>query len=280
MVETIKQDRPVTVTQQKAFLESILTEAQINSIFSVYDEGQDIIGMIENNEFDYNKVKGLGEKTYEKMKNKVMENLEMSEVLVFLSKYGIKYNMIAKLVKEYKSPQIVIQKIEENPYVLTEIKGIGFTKADEIAKAVGYSMTSPHRITSCIHHVIGEENSSGHSWINQKQLLNRCIEYLKIDKQYIKEVLAGNPKGVMKVGDKVTREKIFEAESLIAQKLIQLKTRSKQLFTTEELDQFLDEYCEENNVELEENQRKFFYDWNNNSIAFLVGGGGMGKLFV
>jgi exodeoxyribonuclease V alpha subunit len=280
ILDSIKQDRPTTVAEQRTFLETILTPTQVNNIYEAYGEEEDVVGLIEKGEFDYDKVKGLGDKTYEKLQKKIMENVDMSEVLTFLSKYGIKYNMISKLVKEYKNPQIVIQKIQENPYVLTEVKGIGFKKADEIAKAVGYSMTSPHRITSAIHYIIGEENTSGHSWIDYKTLLNRAIELLSIDKSYIIDVLNGQPKNIMKVDDRYTKKSVYDSENYVSMKMTQFKTNSRQIFEKEELETFLDEYCAEHGVELEENQRQFFHDWNENNILLLIGGGGMGKSWL
>lgn len=280
LVETIRQEKPITVSEQRQFLSTVLTQNQVDNIFQVFGNGEDIIGMIENNEFDFGSVKGLGEKSYEKVRAKVLDNLEMSEVLVFLSKYGIKYNMISKLVKEYKNPKIVIQKIEDNPYVLTEIKGIGFKKADEIAKAVGYSMESPHRIDSCVIYCIGEENTNGHSWVNRKLLLNKAISLLNISKTLIEDRLDAGIKNVKCVDERYTKKAVYEAEQYISMRLTQMKAQSSQVFTTEELDAFLDSYCEENNVELEENQRQFFYDWNDNNVLLLIGGGGMGKSWL
>ena len=280
IVESIGQEKPVTVEQQKVFLETILTKSQVENIFKKYNNGEDIVGMIEDGSFDYTDIKGIADKTFEKLKQKVLDNLEMSEVLVFLSKYGIKYNMIQKLVKMYDNPQIVIQKIEENPYVLTELKGIGFIKADEIAKAVGYSMTSPHRIDSCVKYVIGEENTKGHSWVDFKQLLNRCIELLKIEKGYIENRLSGEIPKVVETNGRYTTPQVLNAEKNIASHTTRLKTLSRKIFETEELENMIDKYCQENNVELEENQRKFFHDWNENNILFLVGGGGMGKTWL
>ncbi|UUG68042.1 AAA ATPase [Bacillus phage PK-3] len=281
IVESIKQDKPVTVSDQKAFLSTILTSNQIENIFAVYKDGEDIVGMIENGEFDYKSVKGLGDKSFEKLKKKVMDNIDMGEVLAFCNKHNIKYNTIAKLVKEYKNPTIVVDKINQNPYVLTEVPGIGFKKADEIAKAVGYSMTSKNRIDSALRYIISLENMSGHSWISRKPLLNRAIELLNISKEHIITVLDNDTKGIKNVdGERYTRDAVYEAEQFVAQRMIQYKTQSKKLFETDELDRFLDEYCERNNVELEENQRNFFHDWNENSILFLVGGGGMGKSWL
>ncbi|UNH58358.1 RecD-like DNA helicase [Bacillus phage vB_BsuS_PJN02] len=281
IVESIKQDKPVTISDQKAFLSTILTSNQIENIFAVYKDGEDIVGMIENGEFDYKSVKGLGDKSFEKLKKKVMDNIDMSEVLAFCNKHKIKYNTIAKLVKEYKNPTIVVDKINQNPYVLTEVPGIGFKKADEIAKAVGYNMTSKNRIDSALRYIISLENMGGHSWISRKPLLNRAIDLLNISKEHIVTVLDNDTKGIKNVdGERYTRDSVYEAEQFVAQRMIQYKTQSKKLFETDELNKFLDEYCEKNNVELEENQRNFFHDWNENNILFLVGGGGMGKQFV
>lgn len=281
ILESIKQDKPQTIEDQKTYLSSILTETQIKNIYDVYSEKDNIIELIEKGEFDYKKVKGFGEKTFETLQKKVMDNMDMSEILTFCKKHDIKYSLVAKLVKEYKNPTIVIQKIDENPYILTEVKGIGFKKADIIAKAVGYSMTSPNRIDSAIWYIINEESQSGHSWISFKPLLNRAIDLLNIDKTYILKRLDSGVKNVKRVDeDRFTTVFIYDAEEFVAQKLIQFKSSSKMVFTVEEIDSFLVKYCEENDVELEENQRQFFYDWNENNVLALVGGGGMGKSWL
>ncbi|UGO51110.1 Dda-like helicase [Bacillus phage vB_BanS_Nate] len=279
VLESIKQERPTTVAEQKNFFKMILTETQVDNIFAVY-EGEDVIDMIQNDTFDYSKVKGLGDKTYEKMKEKVLMNLDMSELLVFLGKHGIKYNMVSKLLKEYKNPQIVMEKIEENPYVLSKVKGIGFKTCDAIAKAMGYDMKSKHRIRSCIMFVIATENTNGHSWIEHKQLLNKAIELLNINKSYIEDVLEKGFKSIVKIDTRYATKKVYDAEQFVAMKMSQFKTQSKKLFETAFLENFLDEYCQRNGVELEENQRQFFHDWNENNLLLLIGGGGMGKSWL
>lgn len=279
VLESIKQERPTTVAEQKNFFKMILTETQVENIFAVY-EGQDVIDMIQNDTFDYSKVKGLGDKTYDKMKEKVLMNLDMSELLVFLGKHGIKFNMVSKLLKEYKNPQIVMEKIEENPYVLSKVKGIGFKTCDAIAKAMGYDMKSKHRIRACILFVINQENTNGHSWIERKQLLNKAIELLNINKSYIEDVLDTGFKHIVNIDSRYATRKVYEAEAFVAMKMSQFKTQSTKLFETKFLDEFLDDYCNRNSVELEENQRQFFHDWNENNLLLLIGGGGMGKSWL
>lgn len=279
IVESIRQEKPVTVEGQKQFFKMILSETQLNNIYAVY-EGQDIIQMIIDDTFDYKDVKGIAEKTYEKMREKVLTNLEMSELLIFLAEHGIRFNMVQKLIKHYKNPQIVIQKIEENPYVLTEVKGVGFVKADAIAKAMKFDMKSPFRIDACLNYIISEENSDGHSWIERKQLLNRAIDYLNIKYDLIEARLDTKVEGITRVDSRYTRQRVIEAEAYVAQAMIRLKTQCDKVFETEFINQFLVEYCEKNNVELEENQHQFFHDWNENGALMLIGSGGMGKSWL
>ncbi|MGV4321293.1 AAA family ATPase [Bacillus mojavensis] len=279
-LQYLKSNRPTTITEQKMFLSTILTPTQVNNIYEVYSEEDDVIGMIENGKFDFTKVKGIAEKTFEKLKKKVLDNIDMSEIFTFMNKYGLKYNMLAKLIKEYENPQIVIDKINQNPYVLTEVSGVGFKKADEIAKAVGYNMTSPHRIASALYYILGEESASGHSWIAYKPLLNKAVDLLNIDKKHIEDVLNNNPKGIVRTDERYALERVYEAEEYIALRMTEIKTHSNKVFEAKEIDDFLNDYCREHNVELEENQRQFFHDWNENSIMMLIGGGGMGKSWL
>ena len=279
ILESINQDKPVTLDDQKKFFQMILTERQVENIFEVY-EGQDVIGMIQDGTLDYSNIKGIGDKTFEKMREKVLNNLDMGELLVFLAKHDIKYNMVAKLVKEYGSPQIVIEKISTNPYVLTEVKGIGFIRADTIAKAMKYDMHSPHRIHSCVKYCIGEENANGHSWIERRQLVNKAVDLLSINRSYVADALDNGIKGVVDVEGRFTTKSIYEAEKYVAMRMVQYKTQSRKVFETDKLEEMIDEYSEKHNIKLEESQRKFFHDWNENAVMMLVGGGGVGKSWL
>lgn len=277
-----------TLSQQKAFLKSILTENQVKNIYEVYNEDDNVIELIKSGEFDYDKVKNLGEKTFEKLKDKVVENSGISEALAFLHEYGVTYNTIKKLVKFYKGSELLIKKVNENPYVLTEVEGIGFKKADAIAKSIGYSMTSPHRIKSCIMFCIEEENLNGHSWIPYEMLMSRCVDLLNINKKYINTEInnledfdnENDKQKIINKKGKISKRSIYLSELNVSKRIKEMTENSTKVFEDKELDKLLDDYCERNSIELEENQRQFFYDWNENNILALVGGGGVGKSWL
>lgn len=161
----IYEQAPSTQEGQRIFLQALLTERQVENIFTIYPN-EDVVAMIRNNTFDYKKVKGIGEVVYEQIKNKVEENYDLREAIVELSsKYGLTNKMIQKLSHHYHSPTLLLQKIRENPYVLAnEVNGIGFKRADEIALKQGIKKDSPFRMNACIKYFLQEEANKGHSY--------------------------------------------------------------------------------------------------------------------
>lgn len=282
IVESIRRKNNIMdKANQKNFLRTILTENQIKNIYEVYSEDDNIIEMIQNGTFDYKKVKGLGEKTFEKLKQKIMDNVDISEALAYFGRYDISYNTIVRLVTEYKSPQLLIEKVEENPYLLTEVKGIGFKKADSIAKAIGYDLKSPKRIEAALEYVIQEEGNNGNSWISYDDLVNAATELLAINSMYITEFINnGEFKNIVNIDGMFALKSVYETEKFIMNKLVEFSQKKEKVFETETLDKMIDEYCQQNGVTLEENQRKFFHDWNENNILLLIGYGGTGKSWV
>jgi len=268
--------------EQKNFLKTILTENQVKNIYEVYTEEDDIIQLIKEDKFDYEKVKHMNKNRYENMKKKVLESVNFGELYAFLGKYDIKISSVIKtLINEYKYPKIIIEKIKENPYMLTKIKGIGFERADKIAQSIGYDLTSPNRIVAGIHYAIEEENNAGHVWVDYKKLLNKAIDLLKINNKIIEDFLNNFEfEEVLRIGDRFTFKYLYEIEKNIATKLKEMASKSNKIFTDEELEQLLDDYCERHGVQLEENQRKFFFEWNNHNVVLLIGYGGTGKSWL
>jgi exodeoxyribonuclease V alpha subunit len=214
-VESVFQEIPNSIEDQRSYLSTILTPLQVASIYEVY-EGQDVIQLFRDNTFDYKKVKGFGETVYNNVKKRVIDNIELQEALVNLSKYGLTYNMVAKLVSKYGSASIVVEKIEENPYVLTEVDGIGFIKCDEYALKMGVEKDSEERVIACIKYILDEEANNGHSWVSIKSMLNKSSELLDISKKIVEGVIETlDEKSYYFDGNKIAKINLYMYESMI-----------------------------------------------------------------
>lgn len=189
-IQSVYEMMPTSKDDQKKFLSAILTEKQVGNIFAVYPD-DDVIELISEDKFEYEKVKGLGEVTYNKVKKKVMDNIEYREAIVKLSEqYGVTHNMIKKMSDAYGSPTLLVQKIQEDPYILAyDVDGIGFKKADTVALANGIKKDSPKRIGACINYILEQEANSGHTWVSRNKLSSQVAEELGLRMKNIQEFI-------------------------------------------------------------------------------------------
>ena len=214
------------IESQKIFLKSAeLTETQIRNLYIEFDNPMEIITNGNINELC--KVKGIGESTAKKMINKVHENEKYAEAYVTLSGYGLTPHMIRKLSNEYGSPIILINKIKDNPYMLTQVDGIGFKKADDMALASGLNRFSQNRLRAYINHILDEGAMSGYSWISSSVLVVKIEE--ELDDFPIAEVVQAviflKEKRVLWDGEqgKVALQKYYELEQKICNELIRIR---------------------------------------------------------
>ena len=189
-VKSIRQELPVTIESQHAFLRAILAEKYAEAIINEFPNDDQIIEKIKNGTLNYLQIKGIGDYTFKRIQNTVIENLEIQEALSELSKYGITYRIIKKLIDKYgNTPSLIVQKIKENIYILCEIDGLGFKKVDEFALNSGVEPDSPYRISSAIEYILGEEENEGHCWILCEDLIKKATELTKLTPETIQNHL-------------------------------------------------------------------------------------------
>ena len=129
---TINSDIPKSLEQQKVFLQTLLNEKQVETILSVYPN---IVEELTKGtaQVDLSKLKGIGEKTWTKIKNRVVDNYVISDILILLQPLGVTYKMLSKLLMSEQNPALLKQKLLDNPYIMTKIRGLGFKKVDDLA---------------------------------------------------------------------------------------------------------------------------------------------------
>ena len=73
--------------------------------------------------------------------------------MLFLQSHGVSTNFAVKIFKQYGNDSIHI--VEKTPYRLaSEVFGIGFRTADQIARNLGFAADSPARIEAGILYVL------------------------------------------------------------------------------------------------------------------------------
>ena len=220
----VKQKKPTSVSEQHTYLRTMLKEKQAERIIEKYPN-EKIIDLMREDEFDYSDIKGIGEKTYYKIKNYLLANLDMQEALVELNDLNISFKMMKRLIDHFGSPEVVVKKINSNIYNLTEVDGFGFKKVDEYALNRGDSKTGKNRIISATKYILEEDAKSGHSWMSYIGLKEKLLNLLQIDVNYIDNILEKLRKSNNEFyfdEDKVALKKYYNYEKQIKKKLYQL----------------------------------------------------------
>src|SRR5690606_22589706 len=124
---------------------SLLTEKQYEAIIKEYPNHL-ILDLMENDKFDYTNIKGIKENTYQKIKKKLFDNLEIHEALVELKDLGITFEAMKKLIEYFGTASLVVQKVKKNIYELCNVPMFGFKSVDEYALKRGDNPTNPNRI--------------------------------------------------------------------------------------------------------------------------------------
>ncbi len=135
-------------------------------------------------------VTGIGEKRIQMIQQAWAEQKEIRDVMIFLQDHGVSTGYAAKIFKQYRNRSIEI--VRDNPYRLAvDIIGIGFVTADRIAENLGIDKNAPERIRAGIIFVLNQMAADGHVYYPYERLVQKCREMLMVDKEAVKDGLAG-----------------------------------------------------------------------------------------
>lgn len=292
-VTNIKRDRPTNAEETYVFLREILTENQADVLCKVYP---DIVDRVINNrldDIDLNKTPGIKEYTFDVIKNKIVENFCLAEIVTEFQGM-LTLSMVKKLHEKYSSVQMIKQKMREDPYkCLCGLARVGFKTADSILLELERESlesikngkkpiiefncdlkTSKQRCLSCVLYLLEENENNGHTVMDIVDLRNQCMKLtpacsdLFVD--CIKHESIIYDRDTMNVALKST----YDTEQCIANAIIEgLRQNTKWNFNIEK-------YRTVNNgCELSTEQIKILDYICKYNICILNGSGGTGKTF-
>ncbi len=180
-----------------------------------------------------------------------------------------------------------VDKIKENPYLLCEhIRGVGFEKADEIARSIGADRASYDRIRAGISYVLSYNASqNGHTCMPQDKLSATAAELLGHSADVIcSAVLRMCERGELvasKQGDErfIYLPRYFRAEEYIAKKLCRMDRAAHQN-TAADCERLIEMAELEQGITYEGLQRKAIFEAMKSGVFVLSGGPGTGKTTV
>ena len=149
-----------------------------NQIYEKFKEKT--LEIIDNDPERLREVGGIGRVKLSTIIEGLKESYGLRKAIMFFKPYQFSDYQIKSIYNQFQEKSIAAAK--ENPYLFTEIKGIGFKKADIMAEKLGIKKDDPNRIKEAIKYVIGQLcEQSGN-----------CFVYYKDIKKGINEIVIEN----------------------------------------------------------------------------------------
>ncbi len=158
------------------------------------------------------------------------------EVMHFLQAHNLSLNLSRKLIEHYGHD--AVKRLKANPYELTgEIWGIGFIKADDIAKKLGLKADSYERIRAGISYVLSRSAEDGHVFLERQALLQHSGQLLDTPSELIVYTLdhLTDDKDIVCEDNRYYRPYLYHSESGVAHRLLRIGRHSPAAISPEEI---------------------------------------------
>ena len=292
-VINLTYERPHDEESVFAFLNEILTYRQAETLFSNYP---DIIDRVKENrldDVDLNKLKGIKEKTFEKIVKKITENYCLVDLVSEFKGY-LSLSIIRKLYNEYKSVDKLKYKLSKDAYkCLCEISGIGFKKADgillEIEKVSKENIakgeepivnfkedlkTSLQRCKASLVYLLTENEENGHTQMNLADLRTECMDLVSECADKFTEALKDNVFYYNLDNMEVSLRSTYAKEYSICKTIINAIKNENIQWDTD-----IEQYRTINGCNLSDEQISVLDKIKQYNVVILNGAGGCGKSF-
>ena len=292
-VLNIKRDMPTTADDMYLFLEEILTPNQAATLWSVYP---DIVQRVKENrldDIDLNKLKGIKEYTFNVIKNKIIENFCLADLVIEFQGY-LNLSIIKKIYNKYASIDILKAKLRKDPYkCLCGISGVGFKTADgillEMEKVSKENVskgkspiiefdsdlkTSPQRCLSCLLYMLAENENEGHTKMNLADLRKECMKLVPACSHHFVEVIKDKAIYYNKETMDVALRRTYDVENRIANTMLCYLKENNNVW-----DYNVEKYRTVNGSNLSDEQMQSISNVCKHSISILNGAAGTGKSY-
>lgn len=291
-VTNIRRESPKTQEDMYLFLREILTPNQARVLYENYP---DIVERVRDNrldDVDLNKLKGIKEYTFNSIKNKIVENFCLVDLVVEFQGY-FTMSVLKKLYLEYTSVEKIKYELQNNPYkCLCSLAGIGFKKADglllEIDKISKQNIekgqkpiisfthdlkTSKQRCLSCVIYLLSENEKSGHTKMNLVELRSECIKLVPDCADHFTDAIKNKDIYYNKTNLEAALRQTYDNECKIAETILTA------LLKENVWDYDVEKYRDVNGCMLSDEQMQAVSNVCKYSISILNGAAGVGKSF-
>lgn len=294
-VKQYKETKPATLTGIEKYLGSGLIKGvgPVTAKRIVAHFGLETLDIIENQIERLIEVPGIAKKRVKMIQSAWDNQKAIKEVMVFLQGHGVSTTYAVKIFKQYGDE--AIETVTHNPYRLaTDVYGIGFVTADQIARSLGISPHSEYRYRSGLLHVLSESAEEGHCYLPRPELIDRAVKRLALPDyqpkpdqvEYLIHAMISDAELIVEKLDREGEPELlcyappfFQAEFHLSRRLLQLLANPV-VVDKDRVRSWLDRFIAQTEVHLSLQQQQAVEMAASQRIVILTGGPGTGKTFT
>lgn len=279
----VRRDMPTRRSDIKAFLQEILTIKQAEVLYENYPDIIDIVIEGKDDIVDVNKLHGIGEKTFERIKEKIIENFKLVD-LVSEFKGAISLSMIKRIYDKYNDVDVLMERLKDAPYAtLTRVSGVGYKIADSIILNLqkegvidfGYDVkTSKDRCLACIIYLLKENENEGNTKMNLADLRQQCYDMVPSCADHFVNAIQDDAIYYDKYTMSIALSSTFKKEKYIAYVIMNNIYNPNNVWDFD-----VEKYSKDGEFELSDEQMMAVEYLCKYNISILNGAGGTGKSF-
>ncbi len=256
--------------------------------------GLDTLDVIEKTPEKLSKVEGIGTKRIEMITDAWEEQKDIKDIMIFLQENGVSAAYSAKIYKQYGKKSVEV--VRENPYRLaSDVRGIGFVIADQIAQKLGVDPSSISRAEEGTLYVLNSMAGEGHVYYPYDLLLDKTVEMLKVEREIVTKAIASlfeNKRVIIEDLNRITDEGLVPnnkavflppfhtAEEHLARRLLRLRDERHTLVHHIDTEKALEKIQRKLNIKLAAKQREAVLLSARDKVMVITGGPGTGKTTI
>ena len=242
-------------------------EATAKALVEKY--GEELPEIIEKDPYLLRKIKGMSRAKIDTLIEVWKQKAGLRNLMVFLQNANITNGIAVKIYNIWGDD--AISKIQENPYIITQLTGVGYLTADEFALSLGLARDSKERIMAGVNYTLETASHNGHTFLPMDEMVKQMVDLINVSAIRINSVLHENRSKLIisqvgKVKEAVFTRYFFNAETLGARHILKLQQGPKMQVP-----------ALEDTEGLTEEQIQGLQNALNHKISIVTGGPGTGK---
>ncbi len=175
--------RPLEPTSDRAivaYLQGVKHIGKTGAKWLLRTHGETVLEVVDADPHArLSEVPGIGPAKIRAAVKSWQSQVEQRAVRLFLEEHGVPAAAAARIHRHFGSGSI--DRLQADPYALTEVSGIGFKTADALAVALGLPVDAPGRLDAGLVYALSLAEDDGHCHLPRGELIERARTLLGAD---------------------------------------------------------------------------------------------------